>query len=403
MNLSEALEKARRILFEEQSSPTLTYTYVSDTWPKNVSNQQASGGIILAGMLLLGMERQNRPRNVFENPKLYKFSSVNFDLLIRILNQVVQSDRSAFIAGLLQHVENPLPSQRARNSGGHFPTFGYEVSALPLLTEFCVRTGHLKELQEATKKPQLPTPSLVMMVMEIEEMIALNFNLFSDAELEGMPSQLFRLREIARLQTYSATQSRGGPLKTNPHYKQGYSSGGNAIVEAINGIIEQCRKARYFYLKGVLQELPNLEIESDKIKVEGFLAKLGFKSTMVAALDAAEQDYRSTSTTFELKNCLGHLRTFLEHMHRDAAKAVAVAAGETVEDKWGTATIFLRQRGLFTQKHEDFITKFYTLISDESVHALGTDREYARLLRNVVIEYGVMFLSVLDKRGVRLS
>jgi hypothetical protein len=30
------------------------------------------------------------------------------------------------------------------------------------------------------------------------------------------------------------------------------------------------------------------------------------------------------------------------------------------------------------------------------------DREYARLLRNVVIEYGVMFLTVLDKRGVTI-
>lgn len=125
--------------------------------------------------------------------------------------------------------------------------------------------------------------------------------------------------------------------------------------------------------------------------------------TWQLALDAAEQDYRSTATTFELKNCLGHLRTFLEHLHRDAAKAVALATGATVEDSWGKATIYLRQQGFFTQRHEDFVTKFYTLISDESVHALGTDREYARLLRNVVIEYGVMFLSVLDKQGIRLS
>jgi hypothetical protein len=156
-------------------------------------------------------------------------------------------------------------------------------------------------------------------------------------------------------------------------------------------------------LKGALQDLPNLEIESDKIKVEDFLVKLGFRSDMVAALDAAEKDYRSTSTTFELKNCLGHLRTFLEHLHRDAAKAVAAATpGTVIEDKWGAATSYLRQQGFFTQKHEDFITKFYTLISNESVHALGAEREYARLLRNVVIEYGVMFLTALDKRGIQL-
>jgi len=35
----------------------------------------------------------------------------------------------------------------------------------------------------------------------------------------------------------------------------------------------------------------------------------------------------------------------------------------------------------------------------KSVHPLTADREYARLLRNVTIEYGVMFLTVLDKRA----
>jgi hypothetical protein len=40
---------------------------------------------------------------------------------------------------------------------------------------------------------------------------------------------------------------------------------------------------------------------------------------------------------------------------------------------------------------------------DTSVHPLGADQEYARLLRNVVIEHGVMFLTVLDKNGVKIS
>jgi hypothetical protein len=57
---------------------------------------------------------------------------------------------------------------------------------------------------------------------------------------------------------------------------------------------------------------------------------------------------------------------------------------------------------IFTKQHEAFVTTLYTLISDTSVHPLGTDREYARLLRNVVIEYGVMFLSTLAKKGVKI-
>jgi hypothetical protein len=292
-----------------------------------------------------------------------------------------------------------------QNSGGYYASINGEVSDLPLIAEFCIRTGYLKELLEATKVSIVPTASLAMMLREIEEMIALNFNLFSDAELETMPYQLSPLREIAHRQIHARIKPRGsGLIEENPHFRPGYSTTGQAITAVIDGIMEECHKARYFYLKGALQELPNLEIESDKIKVEGFLVKLGFSSKMVGALDAAERDYRSTSTPFELKNCLGHLRTFLEHLHRDAAKAVlSTTPGVVVEDKWMPATIYLRQQGVFTQKHEDFIAKFYTLISDEGVHPLGAEREYARLLRNVVIEYGVMFLTVLDQRGIRLT
>jgi hypothetical protein len=96
------------------------------------------------------------------------------------------------------------------------------------------------------------------------------------------------------------------------------------------------------------------------------------------------------------------LRSFLEHLHRKSAEAIANATNETVADKWGDATLFLRQHGYFTQQQEAFSASLYTLLSDESVHPLTTEREYARLLRNVVIEYGVMFLTVLDKRVVKI-
>jgi len=123
---------------------------------------------------------------------------------------------------------------------------------------------------------------------------------------------------------------------------------------------------------------------------------------MIKTLNAAENDYRSTTNPFELKSCLGHIRSFLEHLHREAAKGIAASAGDTVVDRWGDATTYLRLQGCFTKEHEHFSASLYTLISDASVHTLGADREYARLLRNVVIEYGVMFLTVLAKRGVKV-
>ena len=88
----------------------------------------------------------------------------------------------------------------------------------------------------------------------------------------------------------------GKTIASNPHYRQGYSSEGSEIVKAIDGITQECNQARYFYLKGVLQQSTNLEIENDRIQLEGFLSKLGFSNTMIETLNEAESDYKSTAT-----------------------------------------------------------------------------------------------------------
>ncbi len=406
MQISDALEKAERILREEQTRPTLNYRYISKIWPTNRWMQQyelQTQGYTpeMAAAQGLYEERKKRPRQVYEDPKLYLFESTNFELLLKIFSQVSDTERPTFVSALLNHVRKP-PAVQTPRIPTLLATIRGETSALALLAEFCIRTGNLKELLAATTVPKMPTASLAIMLKEIEEMIALNFNLFSDSELASMASDLAPSRNVANLQTYTAIGPRGGAMQKNPLYKRGYENEGNDIVAAIDAIVEESHQARYWYLKGALQELPNLEIESDKAKVEGFLVKLGFSDDMVKTLNAAERDYKSTASAFELKNCLGHLRSFLEHLHRESAKAIAAAAKLTSVDRWGDAICFLRQQGIFTKQHEAFVAALYTLLSDTSVHPLTAEREYARLLRNVVIEYGVIFLTMLDKHGVKI-
>jgi hypothetical protein len=163
MNIDEALEKASRILEEEQAHPTLGYRHVSV--PE------------LAAQLSLGIERTKRPRLVYENPKQYVFESTNFALLVKIFSQIADADRASFVSALLDSVRKPLPASYQKH-GAYFPSFRGETSTLALLAEFCIRTGYLKELLIATAEPKMPAASLAIMLKEIEEMVALNFNLF---------------------------------------------------------------------------------------------------------------------------------------------------------------------------------------------------------------------------------
>jgi hypothetical protein len=408
MDLAEAIEKASRVLEEEQVRPTLTYVYVATDWPvemrfeesqmRQQGYQPSSSGLML---LINRLRKQSRPRTVLEDPTRYRFLSTNYDLLLTIFNQVGIAERAPFVSSLLNKF---IPARTFRMNGPQpvYPSWSSHTSSLPLLAEFCVRVGHTSLLLKATEILEYPTQSMVIMLIQMEEMIALNFNLFSDAELAEMAAALAHLREIADRQTWASKGPRGGQAQKNLHYRQGFDAQGSEIVRAIDGIASECQQARYWYLKGALEQTPNLEIDDDKLRVQNFLQQLGFSDTMIEALDAAEQDYRAEATPFELKNCLSHLRSFLEHLHRETAKYLAAKAGDTIVDRWGNATTYLRQHGIFSQQHEKFSASLYTLISDESVHPLGADREYARLLRNVVIEYGVMFLTALNKQGIKL-
>ncbi len=398
MDMREAVEKAQRILFEEQTKNTRQYKYAKEA---GVTHGVTSESLMnLAAHATLMSDRQQRPRDVYDDPKLYRFECVNFDLLVKIFQQVMEADRPNFIGALLKFVEKPFPAQRV--SIRIFPSVDGKSSMLPLIAEFCVRMGHLNQLLEATKKPKFPTASLAIMIMELEEMVALNFNLFSDGQLQAMPKELATLRENSELQTYSSKAERGKPQIKNPHYKPGFEDMGRAVLAGIDGLTEECRKARYFYLKGALQELPNLEIESDKLKVVGFLDSLGFNPLLAASLARAEQQYSAASAPFDWKECLGHIRSFYEHMNIDAGQAIAKSMGRTVVDQWDPTLTFLRNSKFFTEQQDKFARGLYALLSDEGVHPLIAEKEFARLLRNMVIEYGLMFLAVLEKKGIRI-
>jgi hypothetical protein len=308
--------------------------------------------------------------------------------------------RPAFVAGLLKPMLDAAPT----NNGYIFPCWRGKTSSLALLAEFCIRNGYVQALLDATLKLKMPSTGVAVMLIEIEEMISLNFNILSRAQIDNLPKALAHLREIAEQQTWTAKQaSGGGRMVNNPHYRQGFSNVGEEIVKAIDAIAQQCNQARYFYVKGVLEQTTNLEVESDKTKVVGFLDSLGFDPLLTASLAKAEDLYRASSDAFDLKSCLGHIRSFYEHLNIDAGQAIANNLKTPVVDEWDPTLTFLKNQSFLSLQQDKFARGLYTLLSDEGVHPLIAEREFARLLRNVVIEYGLMFLTMLQKKGVTIK
>jgi hypothetical protein len=148
-----------------------------------------------------------------------------------------------------------------------------------------------------------------------------------------------------------------------------------------DGILEECRKSKYLYLKGSLLEGVNVEINQDREAVNSYLKTLGFTPTLANSLDEVERLYRVGSSAFELKASMGHLRSFLEGLHKEILPAAHARFGGALARKWGEGLLYLRMNGVLSQAEEAFAASLYILISDEGVHPLVAERAYARLFR----------------------
>ena len=309
MEITEAKLAVDQILDEERERPTIGYEDIANDWVKRYKEMTPEE--IAAWTKITSVPRKNlfalreeSPRSVTETPQIFQFKGTNFDLLMSIYGSVNENERPQLVDYLLQCVASGGTRTNYKPDNYPFPVFAGAVCELPLVAEFCIRTGNIEPFFVATAKPTMPTYSLAIMMRQLEETIALNWDWFSNEQLREIPKWLAPLRKIADRQTHSARGPRGGPMVNNPHYIMGHEREANQIVKSIDDIAKECRQARFWYLKGRLQRTVNIEVESDKSRVEGFLTKLGFSDDMIKTLNAAENDYRSTTNPFELKSCL---------------------------------------------------------------------------------------------------
>ncbi len=77
--------------------------------------------------------------------------------------------------------------------------------------------------------------------------------------------------------------------------------------------------------------------------------------------------------------------------------------GLSVPPDWDPTLTFLKNKEFLTPQQDKLARGLYAVLSDEGVHPLISDQEFARLSRNMVIEYGLMFLTMFAKRGIRIS
>ncbi|MGD0007655.1 MAG: hypothetical protein ABSE93_03795 [Terriglobia bacterium] len=387
MELREALDKANQILDEERSSPTVRYT--SDLEAMKPKDSWGGTVAVLAALTepqMLQAIRSQRPRQLEEGPRKWRFKSVNYDLLRALLSRVAEDSRPAFLAALSHRLT--LEPGCAKSNWSVQPNWKGFVSEFPLIAEFCIRGGAKGDFLRTVGEAK-PTLGLAVLLRHLEDMVALNFNVLADTDYQVLTTAIEALGYKARKQLKVETDAGRRASDVGELCRE--------IVEAAGGVKEECRKARYLYLKGALQEGLNIEVNQDKMAVESYLKAQGFSDALIKSLNCADRIYQSASSGFDFKASMSHLRSFMEELHSEGlARLQTAGAGPTIE-KWGAGLEQLQQHGVLTNAEKMFASALYTLLSDEGVHPIMAEKEYARLARNVVIEYALLFLCKSDK------
>ncbi|HEV2500405.1 MAG TPA: hypothetical protein VGY31_12575 [Terriglobia bacterium] len=395
MELSDAFRKVGQILDDERSSPTVKYSLRIKDLAVGGITAMALAAKVLNEPQLLQWIRSKRPREVKEDPENWMFESVNYSLLCALLSQLREDSRKDFTGYVLSRLSRPPGCVKSKSRIE--PSWNSLVSEFPLIAEFCIRNGAKENFFRVLGEADLFLGHAVLL-RHLEDMIALNFTALTDQDYEAFIMTITTVGHTARIKykAHKDSSAKGAETAESLNFW-------GEIIAASDGIKEECRKARYFYLKGALLEGLNLEVNQDKTAVEGYLKGQGFSDRLIECLNHAEAIYHSAATGFEFKTCMGHLRSFMEQLHSEGLAKLRVGAPHSTNHKWGKGLILLREAGVLSKAEEGYASALYILVSDEGVHPVIAEKEYARLARNVVIEYALLFLRVLERQASKYA
>lgn len=395
MKINDAITSAREILDEERRAPTVSYVPA----PQREREDLTKALVALAGYLNIHQVREERPRKVLEDAGMFKFESANYDLLCALLAQVSPTDVEQFTRYLGLCLS--WGTGATKSNGPAYPKWNSLVSELPLVAEFLVRKGGKRFLVATLENERTKLiPGHIHLALQIEEMIAFNYTSFTRSEYEQLSSAVAKFGKRAGEQAENYRRNNIHDIRWPEIGSTSAAGLCSAIEHSCLGIVEQCRKARYFYLKGTLKEGLNLEINQDKGSVEIYIRQFGFSPSLMEALNEADRLYHVRASPFDSKSSLGHLRSFLETVQAEAMPAIHNKYGGDLHLEWGGGLEYLAKNGILSRAEEQFAAALFRLISDEGVHPLIAQREYVRLARNMVIEYALLLLTKLSKLGL---
>lgn len=162
----------------------------------------------------------------------------------------------------------------------------------------------------------------------------------------------------------------------------------NEIEEILDEINSNIDDIKYHRLSQDLLSGINFQINQDKEEVIHYLNTFGFNAKLIENIKYVDKMYLGASSDFDYKACADNIRSFTSAFIKEVALKVAqISKDEQPSNKYH---IYLGQKKFFSSKQElDLYQSFRNYLSTESVHQLDSEKEVARISKNIAIEFAL--------------
>jgi len=197
------------------------------------------------------------------------------------------------------------------------------------------------------------------------------------------------------------------PIKpTKPKLPRGsYFKAEYADIQKCGKILEDIvAKVKLFKLDILEKEYEgiNLEINQDQESLKATIKEFGFNPVLNDSLDKITTQLNNAKDDFDFKSCIDLVRVFLNKLCISIGLTIEEVTGhkhsEVIKEMGQALTYFNDKRIKFLAESEHkFLITFNGFISDKGVHSLKSQKEYARIARNFVVEFGLFLVRRLQK------
>jgi hypothetical protein len=192
-------------------------------------------------------------------------------------------------------------------------------------------------------------------------------------------------------------------LRQNPNQFTENDLAGLTIYLGPPEILNAVRLARRVRVKQEAQKLLSnpRELNQDLTRVKERISAYNFSPGLNDALEKVDEEF-GKGDGFDQSAMIKHLRTFFEKLHAEVAtkfhEAMPAMKDGTKLTECQNVIDFLQRKDVISAKTQRLGRALYAILSEKGVHALESTREYVRLCRNMVVEYGLIVFYEFERR-----